>query len=230
MFGILKIKFNFVFQSTLIMSSSKEQLEALKDIRKMMEESSRFLSLSGFSGIFAGIFALIGAYLGNLVFHQFMNHEKLLGSIAPDYDNMIRLAILICLLVLLFSLATAFFFSKQKAHKNGTKLFDKTTNKLIFNMAVPLAAGGIFCTALVYHGGIFIYLVSPVMLLFYGIALINGSKYTYHEVRALGLFQIALGVLSLFFLGHGLLFWAIGFGGLHIIYGSLVWYKHDRAT
>lgn len=211
------------------MSSSKEQLEALQDIRKMMQESSKFLSLSGFSGIFAGIFALCGAWLGNLIFHQFMAQENLLGSIAPEYNNLIFVVILICLAVLLCSLLTAFLFSKQKAQKNGFKLFDKTTGKLLFNMAVPLTAGGIFSIALVYHGGIFIYLVSPVMLLFYGIALINGSKYTYHEIKALGLLEIVLGVLALFFLGNGLLFWAIGFGVLHIVYGILVWYKHDRA-
>ncbi|MGV3630308.1 MAG: hypothetical protein ACO1O6_03840 [Bacteroidota bacterium] len=210
------------------MSSSKEQLEALQDIRKMMEESSKFLSLSGFPGVFAGIFALCGAWLGNLVFHQFMAQEQLLGSVAPEYDNMIFIAILICVLVLLASLLTAFLFSKQKAQKNGFKLFDRTTGKLLFNMAVPLTAGGAFCIALVYHGNTFIYLISPVMLLFYGIALINGSKYTYHEIKALGLLEITLGILGLFFLGHGLLFWAIGFGGLHIIYGILVWYKHDR--
>ncbi|MCE3294842.1 MAG: hypothetical protein K0R65_556 [Crocinitomicaceae bacterium] len=228
MFVQLKIKFNFVFQSTLIMSSSKEQLEALQDIRKMMQESSKFLSLSGFSGVFAGIYALLGAWVGKLIFGQFMNQEQLLGSITPSYKNMLVTVTLLCLLVLVLSIVTAFIFSKQKAHKNGAKLFDKTTNKLLFNMAVPLLAGGIFCSAMIYHGETFIYLVSPAMLLFYGIALINGSKYTYHEIKALGLLEIVLGILALFFLGHGLLFWAIGFGALHIIYGILVWYKHDR--
>ncbi len=46
--------------------STKEQLEALSDIRSMMEQSSRFISLSGLSGIFAGITALVGAGLAYL--------------------------------------------------------------------------------------------------------------------------------------------------------------------
>lgn len=210
------------------MSSTKEQLDALQDIRKMMQESSKFLSLSGFSGVFAGIFALLGAWFGNNLFHQFLDQEMLLSYFQPSYKNLIYLVIVICCLILLLSIITAFYFSKKKASKNGVKLFDNTTKKLLFNMAIPLLCGGIFCFAMVFHGGYFVYLISPAMLLFYGLSLLNGSKYTYHEIKALGLLEIVLGILALFFLGYGLIFWTIGFGVLHIIYGVLVWYKHDR--
>jgi hypothetical protein len=66
------------------------------------------------------------------------------------------------------------------------------------------------------------------MLIFYGMALLNGSKYTYHEIRALGILEVLLGLIASMNLGHGLLFWALGFGVLHIIYGVLVWYRHER--
>ena len=196
----------------------------------MMQESSKFLSLSGFSGVSAGLFGLLGAWSGHVIFNQYLRHEKLLAFILPSYRNLQYTAVAICLLILLCSLAAAFYFSKRKARKNGVKLFDQTTNKLLFNMAVPLFTGGVFSFALLWQNGNYIYLISPVMLLFYGLALINGSKYTYHEIRILGLLEILLGMMALFFLGHGLLFWAIGFGALHIIYGILVWYKHDRLS
>lgn len=95
-------------------------------------------------------------------------------------------------------------------------------------MMVPLAAGGLFCLALLYHNNGMVLLVSPVMLIFYGLALIASSKFTVHDIKYLGYLELVLGILATFFLGHGLLFWALGFGVLHIIYGSIMWYKYDR--
>ena len=210
------------------MSSTKDQLDALQDIRKMMQESSKFLSLSGFSGVFAGIFALLGALFGNMQFELFLKGENMMFNLAATEENLILLVLLICSSVLILSISFAFYFSNKKAKKNGVKLFDKTTSKLLFNMAIPLFVGGVFCFAMLFHGGYFVFLIGPAMLIFYGLSLLNGSKYTYHEIKILGLLEIALGIISLFMLGSSLLFWTIGFGALHIIYGTLVWYKHDR--
>ncbi|MES2590028.1 MAG: hypothetical protein V4622_13700 [Bacteroidota bacterium] len=210
------------------MSTSKEQLEAIQDIRKMMQESSKFLSLSGFSGVFAGIFALCGAWIGKMQFDLYFKDENLMFGLQSSEENLMLLIFSICVIVLLASISVAFYFSKRKANKSGAKLFDKTTGKLLFNMAIPLLAGGIFCLAILYHGGTFVFLVAPTMLIFYGLALLNGSKYTYHEIKILGLLEISLGIVALFLLGKGLLFWTLGFGLLHIIYGTLVWYKHER--
>lgn len=210
------------------MSTSKEQLEAIQDIRKMMQESSKFLSLSGFSGVFAGFFALCGAWFGKTQFDSYFLNKNLLFDLAATQENLRLVICLICLLVLLASILVAFYFSKRKATKKGAKLFDQTSWKLLFNMAIPLSIGGFFCAAMLYHSGSFVFLIAPVMLIFYGLALLNGSKYTYHEIKILGLLEIGLGIISLFMLGKGLLFWTLGFGILHIIYGTLVWYKHDR--
>lgn len=210
------------------MSVKKDQLDTLHDIRKIMLESSKFLSLSGLSGVFAGGYAILGAFIGNMMLKQFFQNEKILTFFTPTYDNLVMLIISVCGLILLLSISTAYYFSSIKAKKMKHKLFDQTTRKLLFHMAIPLLAGGIFCFALLYNGGHNIYLIAPVMLIFYGISLINGSKYTFHEIRILGLLEISLGLVSLFFPGHGILFWSIGFGILHIIYGILVWYKHDR--
>ena len=210
------------------MSKSKDQLEAIQDIRKMMQESSKFLSLSGFSGIFAGIFALIGAWYGNVQFDLYINQKKLVANLDPNEENLKLVLFLICLSVLVASIIVAYFFSKKKATKNGHKLFDKTSIKLVVNMSIPLLVGGVFCIAMLYHGGFFIFLIAPPMLIFYGLALFNGSKYTFHEIKILGLLEICIGIVALFYYGNGLLCWVLGFGVLHIIYGTLVWYKHER--
>lgn len=203
------------------MENQNQQLEALNDIRQMMKQSSRFLSLSGLSGVFAGVYALIGAWLGYNVIYGTNNYSH-----SPD--EIIRQCIVICATVLVLSLLTAFIFSKRKAKKSGQKLFDHTAWRLMFNMLIPLAAGGLFCIALLLHDQT-VMLVGPVMLIFYGLALVNGSKYTVRDIRYLGCLEVALGLISAFYSGHGLLFWAIGFGVLHIIYGSYMWFKYDRA-
>ena len=70
--------------------------------------------------------------------------------------------------------------------------------------------------------------VAPTCLAFYGLALINGSKYTLSDIKYLGLLEVALGCICLFIPGYGLLFWAIGFGALHVLYGIIMWNKYDK--
>jgi hypothetical protein len=65
---------------------------------------------------------------------------------------------------------------------------------------------------------------------FYGLALVNASKYTLTDIRYLGITEIILGILNIFFLRRGLYFWALGFGVLHIIYGLVMWWKYERAV
>jgi hypothetical protein len=211
------------------MENSQEQLEALKDIRQMMKQSNRFLSLSGFSGIFAGIYALIGAYFGNRIINNYFGDRSDTGYEHAGYYETLWRCVLICKLVLILSLVTAYFFSKRKAAKHGYKLFDHTAWRLMLNMFIPLATGGLFCAALLLNGFHLIGLVSPVMLIFYGLALVNGSKYTLHEIRSLGCVEIVLGLIASFYMHYGLILWAVGFGVMHILYGAYMWFKYERA-
>lgn len=133
----------------------------------------------------------------------------------------------ICLAVLVLSIFTSYYFSARKARKNDQKLFDHSSKKLLWSMIIPLAAGGLFCFSLLAHGNVM--LISSAMLMFYGLALINSSKFTMHDIRYLGYLELLLGLLAGFFRGHGLLFWALGFGVRHIIYGTIMWFKYDRA-
>jgi hypothetical protein len=70
--------------------------------------------------------------------------------------------------------------------------------------------------------------VVPGLLVFYGIALLNGSKYTLEEIKYLGLTQMALGLLGLLLPGYGLLLFGLGFGLGHIGYGLLMYNRYER--
>ncbi|MBC7694763.1 MAG: hypothetical protein H7141_04870 [Burkholderiales bacterium] len=203
-----------------------EHLEAIQDIRQMMKKSTRFLSLSGLSGVFAGIFALAGAVVGYLYLNS-IYENWVIGNLEVLNRNEIYLNfILIAAIVLILSISTAYFFSNRKAKREGQNLFDHTAIRVLINLAIPLIAGGIFCIALLYHGAI-VY-IAPAMLLFYGLALINASKYTYDDIRYFGLCEILLGLINAFNLGNGLLYWALGFGVLHIVYGMMMWFKYEK--
>ena len=212
------------------MSQEKDYLQDLAEIRSMMEKSSRFISLSGLSGVFAGIFALIGAGMAyftirNFYFNLWMDSSKRVHghySIAELEINLL----LIALSVLFVSLAVGYYFTARKAKKLGQKIWNKSSRQMLVNIGLPLIAGGIFCMALFYHG--IFGLIAPSMLIFYGLALINGSKYTLDDIRYLGYLEIALGLISCFCVGYGLWFWAFGFGILHIAYGISMYFKYEH--
>lgn len=205
----------------------KDQQDYIRDIaeiRSMMERSSKFLSLSGWAGIMAGIYALVGSYLAYslLYFNPDELEYKLPGNPA---SNLLQL-ILFALGILILAVGTAVLLSYKKADRNGQILWNPTARRMLVSMAVPLVAGGLLILILIAHG--LTGLMAPCSLIFYGIALFNASRYTYEEVRTLGLIQIVLGLLGAWFIGYGLLCWAVGFGIFHIIYGIYMHFKYEQ--
>lgn len=202
---------------------TKNYNEDLSHIRSMMERSSRFISLSGLSGVFAGLIALVGAVYVYFVFKRnginYLDGERNIFS-----PELVRELFLIGTTILFLAVLSGYFFTARKSKANNLKIWDAATKRLLINFAIPLVAGGIFCLALFYHH-LFVF-VAPATLIFYGLALVNASKYTLTDVQNLGYFEIVLGLISLFFLGWGLLFWAIGFGVLHIVYGIIMHKKY----
>jgi hypothetical protein len=194
----------------------------------MMEKSSRFLSLSGLSGVFAGFFALAGAGIAYIRFESrfLISDFASEGSVQQQVKSMYEFVFVDAILVLLASLGFGFFFSYRKARKKGLKIWDGTSKRMAISLAIPLMAGGIFCIELLFHQ--MVVLIAPATLLFYGLALLNASKYTFNDIRYLGITQIILGLLAAGIHGRGLLFWSIGFGFMHIVYGSIMWYKYER--
>ena len=212
-------------------TSKQKHLEALGDIRSMMERSSRFISLSGLSGVIAGVFALFGAAMVYLYLDMMPFENKRLFYIAAANTtkwgmNYITFFLLDATFILLGALSFGVIFTVRKANKKGQKIWDSLTKRLLLNLLIPLVAGGIFCLGLLYHD--VMGLIAPATLIFYGLALVNASKYTLNDIRYLGYLEIILGLIAVFNIGRGLEFWAIGFGFLHIFYGIFMYQKYEK--
>ncbi len=207
------------------MKEEQDYIRDITEIRSMMERSSKFLSLAGWSGILAGIYALAGAYIAYSVFD--FNPADLVYSNAPgSLSSRLWKVVILGLVILILAIGTAVYLSHKKASKKGEKLWNPTTRRLLIHMTVPLLAGGLLILILISKG--LIGLVAPFTLLFYGLALYNISKFTFEEVKTLGLIEIGLGLISSYFIGYGLLFWALGFGLAHVLYGIFIHYRYER--
>lgn len=197
----------------------------------MMERSSRFISLSGLSGIGAGLSALLGAalvyvYLDTMPFRRMPSYYVISANYEQWGLGYQAFFLLVMGGVLLLALFSGVYFTTRKARRNQQQVWDALTKRLLVNLFIPLAAGGLFCIALLYHG--MINLVAPATLIFYGLALINASKYTLDDIRYLGMAEVILGIIGTFFPGYGLDLWTIGFGILHISYGAVMYRKYER--
>jgi len=204
-------------------------IEDLREIRKMMESSSKFLSLSGLSGVFAGLSALVGAWFAYLEMERMngLQYSYYMQDRMSDWGDELSMRLaFIAIIVLIAALSFGILFTWLKARKQQKKLWTPLSFRLLISLMVPLGFGGLFVIGLYYQG--FYVLVAPATLIFYGLALLNGSKYVHVDIKYLALCQMALGVLALFKLYYGLIFWAIGFGVLHILYGLIMYFKYDR--
>lgn len=199
-------------------------LNDINEIKNMMSKSSQFISLSGFSGILAGIYALIGAFMAyGILYVKNEIYEDIYYRIISQNDMYKLFGIAFTVITL--SIITGVVLSVSKAKKNKEGIWNVTSRRLVINFLIPLAVGGYLCLYLIEKEDFT--LIAPLTLIFYGLACLNASKYTLGDVRYLGLTMIILGILNTFFIGYGLLFWALGFGVCHILYGSMMYYKYD---
>lgn len=198
---------------------SKDYLKDISEIKNLMNKSSRFISLSGLSGILAGVYALIGAAVA-----YWLVMEYSYGMLILD-GRIFNLVMLDLFMVAFFSIVTGIFLTTQKAKKHGAKIWDATSRRLVVNFLIPLVAGGLYILIILNNqkygqtGGL--------MLIFYGLALVNASKYSIGDIRYLGLIQIALGLIAALVPGYGFWLWVLGFGVMHIVYGTWMHYKYD---
>lgn len=200
-------------------------LKDIQDIKDLMNKSTQCLSLSGLSGVLAGIYALIGAWLAYKTIYFDTSVSKRYSDLIIS-ETAVKQLLAIAVAVLIASITTGVILSVRKAKKQNETVWNSASKRLIINFAIPLVTGGLFILFLVEKE--MLNLVAPLTLIFYGLACVNASKYTLRDVRYLGITMIILGLLSTWFINFGLLFWALGFGLCHIIYGSMMHFKYDR--
>ena len=201
--------------------SSKKYLEDISQIKDLMSRSSRFISLSGLSGVLAGIYAITGA----VITYLFLLPPP--GSYLTLHSWNFKLIIAVLLAVASLSIITAYLLTSKKAKKNNEKIWDATTKRLLVSFLVPLLTGGIYI--LIKLGSQHYGLTGSLMLIFYGLGLVSASKYTIGTIKYLRYAEIILGLICAAMPGYGFWFWLIGFGFLHIIYGSLIYFKEEKA-
>lgn len=207
-----------------------EQLKAILQMRDMMERSSKFLSLSGLAGIIVGCLAMVGVAFAYWILSMPLHEINYLQFIESNNENFlskqIQWLMLDAILVLFLALITGSFLAIRNAKRKGLSIWDATTKRLIYNMFIPLFVGMFLIIAFMLKGQI--QFVLPIMLIFYGLALFNASKYAIDEINFLGVLEIGLGIIAIFWVELGLLIWLLGFGILHIIYGSVIYFKYEK--
>jgi hypothetical protein len=210
------------------MKSDTKSIEDIKAIRKLMEESSRFLSLSGLSGVFAGMTAIAGALVayffildnGSIPYDEYFRNLSAEEAFSLRWKLVADAAI-----VLVISVLFSFYFSIKKAKRDGKHFWTPISRRLLISLLIPLATGGGFVFVLLLQNEI--QLIVPVFLIFYGLALVNAGKFTFNEIFYLGILEIVTGLIAAFVPGWGLVFWIFGFGILHIIYGLAMYRKYE---
>ncbi len=200
----------------------EKYIDDLKEIKDTLSRATRFISLSGLSGVSTGITALIGA----LVAYQtvFKNNDYLIYNAVEISNESLWYLLLVSVGTLILSIGCAIFFTTIKTRKQNQSIWNIQVKRLLLNLSIPLIAGGLLCLMFLLKG--FIGFLCPLTLIFYGLALINGSKYTLTEIRNLGIIEILLGLIAFQFINYGILFWALGFGVFQIIYGLIVQKKY----
>lgn len=212
------------------MNNQKEQLDAINDIKKLMERSSKFSALSGLSGIIVGIMALVCIGISYTILGitplEPISYLSILNRDGAIDTELLKLLIINFSVVLLASFLTAIWLSNKNAVKKGEQIWDLTAKRMLFNFSIPMLAGGAYCFILFTQNHI--ELILPATLLFYGLALLNASKYTVDDIKYLGVLLVLLGLFASLYVDKALLLWGIGFGALHIVYGSFMYFKYEK--
>ena len=202
----------------------------------MMDRSSRFISLSGLSGIAAGLCGLAGAWaiqrwfsaLPLEVQNSFFNAGNSNQPGASLSGAATSQLLQISLVTFIAAVIVAFLFTWLRSKKNNTPLWGGATRRLLWATLIPIVAGAIFLYKTMQGGAYF--LLAPGCLVFYGLSLLQGGRYTVSEVKYLGITMMGCGIICLFFPEKGVALWAFGFGVLHIVYGALMWWRYERNT
>jgi len=203
-----------------------EHLKNLADIRSLMERSSSFISLSGLSGISAGIIGLIAAFILHSRLKGFIDYTNPQWLNEANRNELITFGIIFSAIVVFVTFALAIFFTARKAKKRGLPVWDGSAKRLVISLFIPLITGGVFCLLLLYQR--FDWMVLPSMLVFYGLALLNASKFTLNEIKWLGVSEIILGLAAMLFLDYAVYFWGAGFGLMNILYGTAMYFRHEN--
>ena len=179
-----------------------------------MQQNSSYFSLSGLSGILVGIYGLLTVYMVHM----------LTSTYGDGFDGSSQLPIalleigilVLAVVMILVALITLRIRAKRSAKKHNEKLWSPFSKKLRFHTLILLLLF-IVILAVVANKGYYS-IITPLMLLLYGIFLLNLSRLV-GRLRYLAFAELILATIAYFIYDKELLFLGLGFGIFHIIYG-----------
>jgi hypothetical protein len=181
-------------------------MDNLRYIRETMERSAEFTHVSGLGGIGMGVVALAAAALAS-------------RAATPG------LWLATWLVAAGISFALSALMMARKSHAEGVALLSGPGRRFAWNMIPPLAAGGVLTAALARAGQFG--LLPGTWLLLYGVSIVTGGSYSVRLIPSMGAVFMALGLAALASpQTWGDAYMAIAFGGLHIVFGLVIWRKH----
>ena len=181
-------------------------MDNLRYIRETMERSQSFTAVSGKGGILMGVVALLAAVVAGRV------------STAEAWVSVWMGAAAISLTVALIAIT-------RKGGTAGEGLLAGAGRKFTWNLTPPLLVGALLTVALTQVGAVA--LLPGVWLLLYGTGVVTGGAFSVRVVPLMGLIFMLFGAVALFLPpGWENLIMAVGFGGLHIVFGIVIWRKH----
>ena len=206
------------------MEQMREHLKDISDIRNLMEQQSKFLSLSGLSGVSAGLVALLGTVAGWF----FIGQPSDFGASGVDVpaSDLVRFFVRVAFMVLVLALGFAVLFSLRMAKKRKLPVWNRSAKRMLVSLGIPLVVGAVF--GMMQLTRMELAWVPATSLLFYGMALLNASKYTVPEIRLLAISELVIGWCCAAWYEYSLLFWGLGFGVLHVVYGIMMYFRYER--
>lgn len=181
-------------------------IEDLRFIRKTMERGATFTAVPGWGGVGMGLTALAAAAL---------------ASDQPTVEGWL----LVWSLEALFAVAIGAVAMHRKAHRANLPVLSGAGRKFLLSFLPPALAGAALTVALWQVGAHS--LLPGVWLLLYGAAVVTSGTFSVKIVPVMGTCFMVLGVVALLVVpAAGDLWMAVGFGGLHILFGMAIAAKH----
>jgi hypothetical protein len=197
--------------------------QQIKAIHEMMERSTRFLHISGMAGILAGFIAIVASWIAiNSFAFEPDSYTYNYSEMGGNLWNIVYLG----LSTLVVSFGLGLVLARRNAYKKGSPGWNPTARRMLIYFATPLLTGGLVILLFWLKG--FVALAAPLSLIFYGLALLHASHFTLTDIRYLGLIELLLGLVALYWIQHSLLIWALGFGMVHIGYGFYIYLRYER--
>ena len=181
-------------------------MDNLQYIRETMERASAFTAVPGWGQVVIGITALVASYLSA--------QQTTVGGWLKTW-----------LAEAIISVLIAGWSMDRKARAIGTPLLAGPGRKVVFSLSPPMIVG-VLLTVVLYRAGL-PKAIPGMWLLLYGTGVVTGGMFSVNIVPVMGICFMVLGAVTLFTapsLGNWLM--ALGFGGLHIIFGTIIARKY----